>query len=73
MKPIEISKTYPRQVNIKITEKQGVFCAEKDGQYYIFSDTGVLLEENDNIEDIVDSAKPDKKQQKRKKKRIVMF
>lgn len=30
-------------------------------------------EENDNIEDIVDSAKPDKKQQKRKKKRIVMF
>ncbi|WP_293976368.1 cell division protein FtsQ/DivIB [uncultured Clostridium sp.] len=50
VKSVEISKTYPRQVNIKITEKQGVFCAEKDGQYYIFSDTGVLLEENDNID-----------------------
>ena len=47
---IEITKTYPRQVNIRITEKQGVFCTEKDGQYYVFSDKGVLLEKADNID-----------------------
>lgn len=50
VKTVEISKAYPRQVNIKITEKQGIFCSEKDGQYYIFSDKGVLLEKADNID-----------------------
>lgn len=50
VKTVDITKTYPRQVNIKITEKQGVFCSEKDGQYYIFSDKGVLLEKTDNVD-----------------------
>lgn len=50
VKSIEITKTYPRQVNIKIIEKQGVFCSEKDGQYYVFSDKGILLEKTDNID-----------------------
>nr|WP_242949981.1 FtsQ-type POTRA domain-containing protein [Clostridium saccharobutylicum] len=47
---IEISKVYPKQVNIKIAEKQGVYCTEKDGQYYVFSNKGVLLEKTNNIE-----------------------
>ncbi|WP_294156639.1 FtsQ-type POTRA domain-containing protein [uncultured Clostridium sp.] len=49
VKSIEISKTYPRQINIKIIEKQGVFCSEINGQYYVFSDRGILLEKTDNI------------------------
>lgn len=47
---IEITKVYPRQINIKINEKQGIYCSEKDGQYYIFSDRGIFLEKTDNIE-----------------------
>lgn len=51
VKTVDISKVYPRQVNIKIVEKQGVFCSLKDGQYYIFSNDGVLLEKTENIDD----------------------
>ena len=51
VKSVDITKTYPRQVNIKIAEKQGVFCSEKDGGYCIFSDKGILLEKTDNIDD----------------------
>lgn len=50
VKTVEITKTYPRQVNIRITEKQGVFCIEKDGMYYVFSEKGMLLEKTDNID-----------------------
>ena len=50
VKNVEITKTYPRQVNIKITEKQGIFCIQKDGEYYIFSEDGLLLEKTHNID-----------------------
>ena len=50
VKDVEITKIYPRQINIKITEKQGIYCSEKDGQYYIFSDKGILLEKTENID-----------------------
>lgn len=46
----EITKTYPKQVNIKITEKQGVFYVEKDGYKYVFDNQANLLEKTDNIE-----------------------
>jgi cell division protein FtsQ len=47
---VEITKTYPKQVNIKILEKQGVFYVEKDGYKYVFDDQSNLLEKTDNIE-----------------------
>lgn len=47
---VTISKSYPKQVNIKVTEKQGMYAAEKDGQYYVLSDEAILLEQTDNIE-----------------------
>ena len=47
---VTITKSYPKQVNIKITEKQGMYAAEKDGQYYVLSDEGLLLEIADNID-----------------------
>lgn len=50
VKSVEITKMYPRQINIKVIEMQGVYCIEKDGQYYIFSDKGILLEKTEDIE-----------------------
>lgn len=47
---VEITKTYPKQVNIKITEKQGIFYVEKDGYEYVFDSQANLLEKTDNIE-----------------------
>lgn len=47
---IEISKTYPKQVNIKVLEKQGLYYVEKDGYYYILDSECNLLEKTDNIE-----------------------
>lgn len=47
---VTITKTFPKQVNIKVTEKQGMYAAEKDGQYYVLSDEAILLEETNNID-----------------------
>lgn len=47
---VEITKAYPKQVNIKITEKQGVFYVEKDGYKYVFDSQVNLLEKTDSIE-----------------------
>lgn len=33
---VEISKSYPKQVNIKISEKEGIYYVEKDGYKYVF-------------------------------------
>ncbi|EKQ56896.1 MULTISPECIES: FtsQ-type POTRA domain-containing protein [unclassified Clostridium] len=49
VKSVEITKSYPKQVNIKITEKNGVFYVEKDGYYYVLDSEGTLLEKTDNI------------------------
>lgn len=47
---VTIIKSFPKQVNIKITEKEGMYDAVKDGQYYVLSDQGVLLEKTDNVD-----------------------
>ncbi len=47
---VEISKSYPKQVNIKISEKQGIYYVEKDGYKYVLDNGGNLLEKTDNIE-----------------------
>lgn len=47
---VEITKSYPKQVNIKITEKKGTFYVEKDGQKYVLNNDAVLLEKTDDIE-----------------------
>ena len=28
---VEIKKVYPKEVDIKVSEKQGIYCVEKDG------------------------------------------
>lgn len=50
VRSVEITKVYPRQINIKINEKQGIYCSERDGKYFIFSDKGIFLEKTDSIE-----------------------
>ena len=47
---VEISREYPKQVNIKVSEKQGIYCVEKDGYNYILNNECILLEKTDNIE-----------------------
>ncbi|MGN0145164.1 MAG: cell division protein FtsQ/DivIB [Clostridium sp.] len=47
---VEVTKLYPRQINIKINEKQGIYCTEQNGQYYIFNENGIFLEKTDSIE-----------------------
>lgn len=47
---IEISKVYPKQVNIKVYEKQGIYFVEKDGYKYVLDNESTLLETTDNVE-----------------------
>lgn len=47
---VEISKSYPKQVNIKISEKEGVYYVEKDGYKYVLDNDGNLLEKADSVE-----------------------
>lgn len=47
---IEISKAYPKQVNIKVYEKQGIYFVEKDGYKYVLDNESTLLETTDNVE-----------------------
>ena len=46
---VEISKTYPKQVNIKISEKQGVYYVEKDGTNYVLDKNLLLLEKTGDV------------------------
>lgn len=47
---VEISKSYPKQVNIKISEKEGIYYVEKDGYKYVLDNDGNLLEKTDSVE-----------------------
>lgn len=48
---VTVTRVFPKQINIKITEKQGMYDASsEDGQYYVLSDEGVLLEKTDNVD-----------------------
>ncbi|MBE6063653.1 MAG: FtsQ-type POTRA domain-containing protein [Clostridium butyricum] len=47
---VTVIKSYPKQVNIKITEKQGMYAVLKDEKYYVLSDEGLLLEKANNID-----------------------
>ncbi|WP_160688873.1 FtsQ-type POTRA domain-containing protein [Clostridium sp. C2-6-12] len=47
---VEIKKVYPKEVDIKISEKQGIYCIEKDAQKYVLDGGAVLLEKTDNVE-----------------------
>src|SRR5471030_2642681 len=47
---VEISKMYPKQVNIKISEKQGIYYVEKDGFKYVLDDESILLEKASDVE-----------------------
>ncbi len=47
---VEISKSYPKQVNIKISEKEGIYYVEKDGYKYILDNDGNFLEKTDSVE-----------------------
>ncbi|MCE5221441.1 MAG: FtsQ-type POTRA domain-containing protein [Clostridium sp.] len=47
---VEISKVYPKQINIKVSEKQGVYYVDKDGYKYVLDSQSNLLEKTDNID-----------------------
>ena len=47
---VEISKVYPKQINIKISEKLGIYYISKDGYNYILDGKSNLLEKTDNVE-----------------------
>ena len=47
---VEIKRVYPKEVDIKISEKQGIYCIDKDGQKYVLDGGAVLLEKTDNVE-----------------------
>lgn len=47
---VEIKKVYPKEVDIKVFEKQGIYCVEKDGYKYVLDSGSVLLEKTDNVE-----------------------
>lgn len=47
---VEISKAYPKQVNIKITEKQGIYYVDKVTYKCVLNNKLILLEKPDNID-----------------------
>lgn len=47
---VEIKKVYPKEIDIKVSEKQGIYCIDKDGQKYVLDGGGILLEKTDNVE-----------------------
>lgn len=47
---VEVTKIYPKQINVKITEKQGGYYVEKDGYKYVLDSQVNLLEKTDSIE-----------------------
>lgn len=47
---VEIKKVFPKEVDIKISEKQGIYCIDKEGQKYVLDGGTILLEKTDNVE-----------------------
>lgn len=47
---VEISKVYPKQVNIKIVEKQGIYYVDKVAYKCVLNNKLILLEKPDNID-----------------------
>lgn len=47
---VELSKVYPKQINIKISEKQGIYYVDKDGVKYVLDSESTLLEKADTVE-----------------------
>lgn len=47
---VEISKIYPKQINIKIVEKQGIYYVNKDSYKYVLNNRLILLEKAENID-----------------------
>lgn len=47
---VEIKKVYPKEIDIKVSEKQGIYCIDKDGQKYVLDGGAILLEKADNVE-----------------------
>lgn len=47
---VEISKVYPKQVNIKIVEKQGIYYVDKEAYKCVLNNKLILLEKPDNID-----------------------
>ena len=43
---VEITKSYPKQVNIKISEKQGIYYVEKDGYKYVLDKSSLFARKN---------------------------
>lgn len=46
---VQISKIYPKQVDIKISEKQGIYYVEKDGINYVLDKDLLLLEKTEDV------------------------
>lgn len=47
---VEISKVYPKQINIKIVEKQGIYYVDKGAYKCVLNNKLILLEKPDNID-----------------------
>lgn len=47
---IEITRKYPRQINIKVSEKQGVYYTEENGIYSVMDSSLTIIEKTDNID-----------------------
>lgn len=47
---VEISKVYPKQINIKVLEKPGIYYVDKDEYKYILDGQSNLLEKTDDVE-----------------------
>ena len=50
LESVEIRKSYPKQVNIKNSEKEGIDYVEKDGYKYVLDNDGNFLEKTDSVE-----------------------
>lgn len=47
---VEIKKVYPKEIDIKVSENQGIYFLEKDGYKYVLDSGSKLLEKTDNVE-----------------------
>lgn len=47
---VEVTRKYPRQINIKVNEKQGVYYYEDNGMYIVMDKTLNILENTDNVD-----------------------
>lgn len=47
---VVVTKNYPKQVNIKIIEKEGIYYVSKDTNKYVLNNNLILLEKTENID-----------------------